>query len=124
MKINWTFPDSGTSADRSPADPVPIHKPDHLQTGHNRAELFLKFDDSVIIMPPIAAKRLLFELEKNVAEWEKVHGVIPNPRARPPKPKPESAVKRVLKQLYKSRRVTKRLISVNTTRRRHPDKKD
>jgi hypothetical protein len=124
MKINWTHADSGTSGDQSPKDSVPTHKPTHLQTGHNRAELFLKFDDNVVIMPPIAAKRLMLELEENVAEWEKLHGVIPNPPTPPPKPRPESAAKRVLKQLYKSRRVAKSLISVNTSRRRHPDKKD
>jgi len=77
----------------------------HVTVGCNSAEFYIKFGDVVIFLPPTAAKRLLLELQK-----------LPLPKDA--YKRPESVSKKILKALYKSHKVTKTLISINTNRRK------
>jgi len=72
--------------------------------GSRAGEFYLKLEDYVIILPPPAAKALAVELKKLLP---------PDPPRRE-----ESVPKKVIKALYKSRKVTKSLISINTGRRK------
>lgn len=92
---------------------------DRISVGHNRAEIYVKLDETVIIMPPEAALKFKTDLHNHLDAWEKDNGTIPD--AHPTKAsKEESVSRKVIKQLYKSRKIGPKLLSINTKRRKHP----
>ncbi len=99
---------------------------DKISFGYSRAEFWLKIeppgdgkDDMVFIILSLpAAKRLLEDLRLSFEKWK-----AENPKAvqlADNKSKSQETVpRRVLKALYKSRKLTKNLISINTKKRKH-----
>ncbi len=91
---------------------------DRVSLGFNAAEVYLKFGDVVVILSPSVAKRLLLDLKA-------LQLPLDEPRSHDPKsaPRAESVAHQVLRALYKSHRVNKSLITVNTNRRKKlPDR--
>jgi len=96
---------------------------DRITVGHNQAEIFIRIADRTIILPPAAGKRLLLELGRKINEWENEHGKIKT--AKDSSKKRETVPKKVLKELYKSRKIGSKLITINTGKRKHlPDRKE
>jgi len=92
-----------------------------MSIGHNHAEVYINFGQTVIIMPPATGKKLLKDLRRTLTEWEEQHGRLPEGKG---KKRRESVPKRVLKELYKSRKIGSKLISINTSKRKHLPMKD
>ncbi len=123
MKINWSTPGKQqvqTLPEKKSGGKLNIDK---FSVGHNRAELYIRLDETTIILPPAVGKRLCDDLQQAVKEWEEQHGRIPVSKGKK-KGKPESVPKRVLKELYKSRKIGSKLISVNTSKKKHLPMKD
>jgi len=78
---------------------------DGMIIGSNFAEIYFKVGEVVIILPPVAAKRLLADLRSLDLPAD-------------PLRREESVPKRIIKALFKSRKVTRNLISVNTGRKK------
>ena len=96
---------------------------DRITVGHNQAEIFIRIADRTIILPPAAGKQLLLELGRKISTWENEHGKIKTAKDRTKKR--ESVPKKVLKELYKSRKIGSKLISINTGKRKHlPDREE
>ncbi len=72
--------------------------------------------DTVITLPPSAAKRLLRDLRAAVGEYDAEQGKIALPVTSSRK---EPAVNRVIKALYKTRKLGPKLMSINTRKRKH-----
>jgi hypothetical protein len=90
---------------------------DKATLGFSPGEIYLRFGEAVIILPPAAAKRLVLDLEKLPlpASTNMGHEKGGN--------RQETVAKQVMKALYKSHKLTKSLISVNTNRRKKlPDR--
>ncbi|NQT34012.1 hypothetical protein HQ587_02385 [bacterium] len=96
---------------------------DRISVGHNSAEMYIKFGETIVILPPGPAKKLLEDLKQAMRKWESEHGKLPDVKDRKKKRR-ESVPKRVLKELYKSRKVGSKLISINTRKRKHLPFKD
>ncbi len=123
MKVRWNVPGGGQPLDDKPVGTRRVYAVDRAAVGHNRAEVYIRLGDAVVILPPSAAKRLAGELRQALSDWEARHGAISTEAGVKGGSRRESAPKRVIKELYKSRKVSRRLISVNTRRRKHiPDK--
>lgn len=83
--------------------------------GFSGDEFYLRLGDYILILPPAAAKRLRLEL------GEMPDNSVKEEHSKSAR-KAEPISKQVLKALFKSRKVTKSLIAVNTKRRRRlPD---
>ncbi|MDP8227912.1 MAG: hypothetical protein P9M15_00505 [Candidatus Electryoneaceae bacterium] len=120
MKVLWdNNQQNGDTPDKSPPDTsFDIEK---LSVGHNRAEMYLRLGEAVIILPPAVAKRLADDLRQTIDHWEAQNGTIAEPRRPHPK---KSLARQVVKALYKTRKVSNKLISINTRRRKHPRRED
>lgn len=94
-----------------------------ISVGHSSSEMYVRFGEIVIILPPGPAKKLLEDLQQAMQTWESEHGKLPDARDHKKKRR-ESGPKRVLKALYKSRKVGSKLITINTKRRKHLPFKD
>lgn len=100
---------------------------DKFTLGFNQAEIWLKFEpagaekeDAVfIIMPAKTVKRMLQDLQPAFENWRRANVKAAKLLEDKPSKYTESAPRRVIKALYKSRRLTKNLLAVNTKRRRH-----
>jgi hypothetical protein len=79
-----------------------------LTLGFNPGEIYLRFGDVVIVVPPSTAKQLIADL--------KLQHLPDDPK--PLEKRVESVPKRVIRALFKSRKVNKSLVSVNTGRRK------
>ncbi len=116
---------------KSPVSQVSPSKPTgktmdvkHMSIGHNRAEMYINLGEAVILLAPSAAKKMMTDLQEAVTAWEKVNGTI-KPDSDRKRKGSESTAKKALKSLYKSRRVTSKLLSINTSRKKHiPPKSD
>lgn len=95
---------------------------DRIAVGHNRAEIFIRMADKTIILPPAAGKQFLLDLGRKITAWENEHGKIRE--AKGERKKRETVPKRVLKELYKSRKIGSKLISINTGKRKHLPSKE
>src|SRR4030042_306014 len=116
MKINWQY-DSGQENNPESANRFAV---DNLTVGFRQGEFYIRLGDAVILLSPQVMKKLLYDLEIFISVWEKEHGKIKSVDDRDKK-KAESVPKRVLKSLYKSHKVSQRLISINTARKKsHP----
>lgn len=89
---------------------------DSFSVGHNAAEFFFRFGPEVIVMPPAAAKALLASLRACMSEE-------PGGSDRRTK-SAEFMPKRLLRNLYRSRKVTPSLLRVNTGRRKRRSDKE
>ncbi|MBM3328276.1 MAG: hypothetical protein FJY67_02225 [Calditrichaeota bacterium] len=96
-----------------------------LRIGHTQAEFYLAcertgkpggdFEGPMIILTPQAAKSLQRQLKQSLPGGSTV--TMQSGRRK------ESIARQVIKALYKSRQVSSKMVSVNTSRRRHlPDK--
>ena len=94
-----------------------------ISVGHSSAEMYIRFGETIIILPPGPTKKLLEDLRQVMQKWESEHGKLPDAKDRKKKRR-ESVPKRVLKELYKSRKVGSKLISINTSKRKHLPFKD
>jgi len=118
VKITWETP-----KERQP-ETKPINKPEKkasmpgVTVGHNQAEMFIRFGDATIILPPEAAEKFSNDLQTVISDWEEEYGKIPKLKDKK-KRKRESVAKRVLKELYRSKKVGSKLISINTSKRKH-----
>jgi len=123
MKISWSTPDKQQLQTPSEKGSGKKSEVNRFTIGHNRAELYIRFDETTIILPPAVGKKLCDDLQQAVKEWEEQHGRIPVPKGKK-KGKPESVPKRVLKELYRSRKVSSKLISIDTSKKKHLPMKD
>ena len=89
---------------------------DQLKVGHNNAEMYLQLGEAVLMMTPTAFKKMMIDLEQVVHDYEQKHGTIEMPSGSSSAISP---VKSMLKNLYQSRKIAPRLMSVNTKRRKH-----
>lgn len=87
---------------------------DRISVGHTYAELYLRFGDGIIVLTPSVAKKMTLDLMEAISRYEDEHGDI---RMKPKKAK-ESLPRKIVKSLYKSRRVSSKLVSVNTRKRK------
>ena len=71
-------------------------------------------------MPPSAAKKLFVDLSNNIQNYEAENGKIKAFSSKHKKSKTGQPLTNMLKSLYKSRKVSKRMISVNTRRKKPP----
>lgn len=92
---------------------------DNCTVGHNSAEMYIRLGDVVIVLPPQAMKKLTQDLKQSIDKWEAEHG-----RIKGKKEKQQSVPRKVIKALYKSRKVSRNLVSINTKRRKHLPRKD
>lgn len=83
---------------------------DKVVVGHNSAEIYFRFGDILIILPPPAAKTLRSEL----AKLNLIDGTVSKHQAKAAEP----IARQVLKSLFKGKKMTKSLIAVNTKRRK------
>ncbi len=115
MKIQWNSTERHIGGKRESArgEQLDISK---ITVSHSQSETFIRLENKVIIMPPAVMKRLYLDLKKNLAEWEAKHGVIRMVKGK--KKRHESTAKKVLKALYKSRKVGSKMISINTSKRK------
>lgn len=95
-----------------------------LTVGHNSAEMYIHLGDRVILLSPSAAKKMVNDLKSAVSTWEETNGPIdqyPDGKTK----RTESVAKKALKTLYKSRKISSKLISINTSRKkRFPPRND
>jgi len=87
---------------------------DSINVGHNFAETYIKFGDEVIMMPAATMKELALQLRRAVEDWEAAYGEIKPLTSEPPLSLP----KKVLKALYREKKVTGHLTSINTRRKK------
>lgn len=121
MKINWeeSKVPPVRQAETSTGEKLQIEK---ISVSHTSSETFIKLEDRVIILPPMAMKKLYLDLKDAVSEWEAEHGKIKEPKGK--KKMKDLTPKKVLKALYKSRKVGSKLISINTGKKKHLPLKD
>jgi hypothetical protein len=126
VKITWSHPGALPQAaaklkpDSTQSDKGKINI-DRITVGHNQAEIFIRIADRTIILPPVAGKQLTLELGRKITAWEIEHGKIRETKGE--LKRRETVPKKVLKALYKSRKIGSKLISINTGKRKHlPDK--
>lgn len=115
MKILWDNnpPTGGASEQYLPDTGFDIDK---ISVGHNRAEMYLRLGETVVILAPAVAKRLTEDLRQMIDQWEDQNGTISDPKQPQQK---KSLARQVIKALYKSRKVSHNLVSINTRRRKH-----
>jgi hypothetical protein len=121
LKINWeeSKVPPVRQAETSTGEKLQIEK---ISVSHTSSETFIKLEDRVIILPPMAMKKLYLDLKDAVSEWEAEHGKIKEPKGK--KKMKDLTPKKVLKALYKSRKVGSKLISINTGKKKHLPLKD
>ena len=123
MKVRWTVPGAGLSPDEDRERSVRRYAVDRVSVGHNCAEVYIRLGEAMVILPPPAAKHLTRELRRALTEWEGRYGAITGEPGAGGRNRRESVARKVIRKLYKSHKVSRRLISVNTRRRKHiPDK--
>ncbi len=88
---------------------------DKISVGHTYAEVYLRFGDGVVVLTPSVAKRMAHDLAETVGQYEDEHGKV---SIKPKSRKKESMPRKVIKSLYKSRRVSPKLVSINTKKRK------
>lgn len=120
MKIKWQTSDTNLKSPEPTGSDEKNLEVDNIQVGHNFAEMYIRFGENVVIMPPASIKKLTQDLEKLVEDFESQHGKI----KAPPKKKQESSAHKVVKALYKTRKISSKLVSINTKRRKHLPLKD
>lgn len=122
MKVTWQTPEPSPAPSKS-SDPGGKNLiVQHIQVGHNFAEMYIRFDEAVVIMPPASIKKLAQDIGRAIADYEALHGKIKQPKQK--KKKQESTAQKVVKALYKSRKISSNLISINTKRKKHLPLKD
>ncbi len=84
--------------------------------------MYIKLDDNVIILPPKVAKKLQLQLKDTLSEYEEKHGKIKKVSHK--RRVKESVPRRVIRELYKSRKVSSKLVSINTKKRKHKSSKN
>ena len=87
-----------------------------ISVGFRNSEVYIRLGEQTIILPPSAAKKLTSDLAENIKVFEADNGVVKMPKSK--KSKSGHSLPKLLKSLYKSRRVTKKLVSVNTSRKK------
>ena len=120
MKIKWQNSDTNLKSSEPTGSGENDLKVDNVQVGHNFAEMYIRFGEKVVIMPPASIKKLTQDLERLVADFESQHVKIKANR----KKKRESSAPKVVKALYKTRKISSKLVSINTKRRKHLPLKD
>lgn len=89
----------------------------NIKVGHNNSEMYVGFDDSVIIMPPSTVKKLAFDLQKSIENYENDHGKI---RLISDKTQPKkSTAKSIIRALYKNRKIGPKLVAINTRKKKN-----
>ena len=106
--------ESSTSSSEPGGKTIDIKR---LSVGHNYAEMYINLGDSVVLLSPPAAKKMMSDLKDAVTAWEKANGPIAKDSDRKGK-RSESIAKKALKTLYKSRKISSKLISINTSRKK------
>ena len=122
VEIVWSNPGSTKKQSEPKREKAMKSQINRISVGHNSAEIFLRFGDKTVILPPAAGKKLNIDLARAVSNWEKEHGTIRDDKSK--RKKKETVPKKVLKELYKSRKVGSKLISINTGKRKHLPLKD
>ncbi len=122
MKLKWQNTETSPAKSVSKTPGVKKLTAEKIQVGHNFAEMYIRFDEEVVMMPPASIKKLTEELSRLVKDYEKQHGKIKPPRRK--RGKQQSTAQKVVKALYKSRKVSSKLVSINTKRRKHLPLKD
>ncbi|NQU06147.1 MAG: hypothetical protein HQ568_08655 [Calditrichaeota bacterium] len=116
LKIQWENSKSRSEpqAETSSGNKLQIEK---ISVSHTASETYIKLEDRVIILPPSAMKKLYLNLKDAVSEWEAEHGKIKAPKGKTRKG--DLTPTKVLKALYKSRKIGSKLVSINTGKRKH-----
>ena len=85
-----------------------------IRVGHTTAEFYLQLGEVTIVLPPQAAARLLADLRSALEDHERRHGVTVTGGGESAGGRRESVPRRVIRELYHSRKVSKKLImSIN-----------
>ncbi len=87
---------------------------DKMSVGHNSAEMYIHLEQTVIMMVPSIAKRMTIELREELIKYEEEFGTI-RPKQSPRK---ESLPRKIIKEFYKSRQVSSKIVSINTKKRK------
>jgi hypothetical protein len=117
MKVVWNLngrPDTRPSHTSSTIKRFTVNS---IRIGSRRGEFYLVLGDTIVILPPTAAVLLAKELRLQLESYQseaKMGRMAPSSPGRE-----ESVPKAVLRSLYKSHKVSKHLITINTKRRSH-----
>ncbi len=120
MKVTWSNKEKRQPEREKSESQADVRR---ISVGHSAAELYIRFDETTLILPPAAGKKLYRELRRAVSDWESEHGTA-TPAGHGKKRRKESVPKRVLKELYRSRKVGSKLIRIDTGKKRHLPLKD
>ena len=121
-EVKWSSPGSVPKQPDIKKENTSKSQIERISVGHNSAEIFLRFEDKTVILPPVVGKKLFNDLDRVVKDWENEHGTIKIDSGK--RKRKETVPKKVLKELYKSRKVGSKLISINTGKRKHLPLKD
>ena len=116
MKIQWDNT-SKQKSDTQKSESGEKYEIDKITVSHSRSETFIRLKEKIIVMPPAAMKKLYLDLKKCITEWEDEFGEITTDSGK--KKRSGSTPKKVLKALYKSRKVGSKLVSINTGKKKH-----
>jgi len=76
----------------------------------------MNLGEAVVILSPVAAKRMTRDLKAAISNYENREGEIKLPPGKDHPP--ESSVKKAIKSLYKTHKIGSKLLSINTSRRK------
>jgi len=117
MKINWAITNSEPTPIGKKEDDLKKLEIEKISVGHTNSEVYLKFEDSSIVMTPSTSKKMVEDLNRVITDFEKKYGKIKLPKKQGKKR--ESTVSRVVRSLYKGKKVSSNLIAVNTKRKKN-----
>ncbi len=125
MKITYSFKDTEEEKKRSKregfdeksqSNALQEQNIEKINVGHNNSEMYLRFEETTVLMPPSAVKILTEKLREEVDKYEKEHGKIKLPK----KEKDKFSAQNVVKSLYKTKKLSPKLVSINTKKKKKP----
>ena len=120
MNNRWVYKNAPKSMDLKNAVKVKSKKSginvNKIRVGHTQSEMLIHFECHTIIMTPASLKQFQRRLKESVSEFEKNHGKI---KARQ-KVNKKGTVQKLVKALYKTKKLSPKLVSINTKKRKHP----
>jgi len=93
---------------------------DSLKVGCRSGEFYIQIGGITIIIPPQTALQLAHDLQLQLGDSARQRALP----GSPPRRSRDTVAKQVLRSLFKSHKVSKNLIAVNTRRRTHPHPDD
>ncbi len=118
LKVKWSYQNEGKTNSKEMKPKSSQKSSGHtirkIKVSHTNSEVIFGFEEHLIIMPPSSAKQMTIDLTSAIEQFEKRNGIIKPLKSE----KRIGTAQKVIRALYKSRKVSSKLVSVNTKKKK------